>query len=50
MPVEIKETSATVRTLDVTIPEADLAAPFEHKLAQYKKQFARWGFRQGIVP
>ena len=50
MPVEIKETSATVRTLDVTIPEADLAAPFEHKLAQYKKQVALKGFRQGMVP
>ena len=50
MPVEIKETSATVRTLDVTIPESDLAAPFEKKLAQYKKQVALKGFRQGMVP
>ena len=50
MSVEIKETSATLRTLDVTIPEADLAAPFEKKLAQYKKQVALKGFRQGMVP
>jgi trigger factor len=50
MSVEIKETSATLRTLSVTIPEADLAAPFEKKLAQYKKQVALKGFRQGMVP
>ena len=38
MSVEIKETSATVRTLEITIPQADLTAPFEKKLNQYKKQ------------
>ena len=50
MSVEIKETSATLRTLDVTIPQEDLKAPFEKKLAQYKKQVALKGFRQGMVP
>ena len=50
MSVEIKETSATVRTLEVTIPQADLKAPFEKKLSQYKKQVALKGFRQGQVP
>ena len=50
MSVEIKETSATVRTLEITIPQADLTAPFDHKLAQYKKQVSMKGFRQGMVP
>ena len=50
MSVEIKETSATVRTLEITIPQADLKAPFEKKLAQYKKQVSMKGFRQGMVP
>lgn len=50
MPVEIKETSATLRTLEVTIPEADLKAPFEKKLSQYKKQVALKGFRPGQAP
>ena len=50
MSVEIKETSATVRTLEITIPQADLTAPFEKKLAQYKKQVSMKGFRQGMVP
>ncbi len=50
MPVEIKETSATLRTLEVTIPQEDLKAPFEKKLSQYKKQVTMKGFRQGQVP
>ena len=50
MSVEIKETSATVRTLEITIPQADLTAPFEKKLGQYKKQVSMKGFRQGMVP
>ena len=50
MPVEIKETSATLRTLEVTIPQEDLKAPFEKKLSQYKKQVSLKGFRQGQVP
>ena len=49
MSVEIKETSATVRTLEITIPQADLTAPFEKKLNQYKKQVTMKGFRQGMV-
>ncbi len=50
MSVEIKETSATVRTIEVSIPQADLTAPFEKKLNQYKKQVTLKGFRQGQVP
>ena len=50
MSVEIKETSATLRTLNITIPQADLAEPFEKKLSQYKKQVTLKGFRQGMVP
>ncbi len=50
MTAEIKETSATVRTLEITIPQADLTAPFEKKLSQYKKQVTLKGFRQGQVP
>ncbi|MBR6378675.1 MAG: trigger factor [Fibrobacter sp.] len=50
MSVEIKETSATLRTLEVTIPQEDLKAPFEKKLSQYKKQVTLKGFRQGQVP
>ncbi|MCQ2103270.1 MAG: trigger factor [Fibrobacter sp.] len=50
MTVEIKETSATKRTLEITIPQADLTAPFEKKLSQYKKQVTLKGFRQGQVP
>ena len=50
MTVEIKETSATVRTLEITIPQADLTAPFEKKVNQYKKQVTLKGFRQGMVP
>ena len=50
MSVEIKETSATLRTLEVTIPQEDLKAPFEKKLSQYKKQVSMKGFRQGQVP
>ena len=50
MSAEIKETSATVRTLEISIPQGDLKAPFEKKLSQYKKQVALKGFRQGQVP
>jgi trigger factor len=39
-----------VRTLEITIPQADLTAPFEKKLGQYKKQVSMKGFRQGMVP
>ena len=37
MSVEIKETSATLRTLNITIPQADLAEPFEKKLSKLEK-------------
>jgi len=50
MSVEIKETSATVRTLEVTIPQESLKAPFEKKIAEYKKQVSLKGFRQGQAP
>ena len=50
MSAEIKETSATVRTLEITIPQGDLKVPFEKKLSQYKKQVSLKGFRQGQVP
>ena len=50
MSVEIKKTSATVRTLEITIPQDDLKAPFDKKLSQYKKQVSMKGFRQGMVP
>ena len=50
MSAEIKETSATVRTIEITIPQDDLKVPFEKKLAQYKKQVTLKGFRQGQVP
>lgn len=50
MTVEIKETSATKRTLEITIPQADLTAPFDKKVSQYKKQVTLKGFRQGSVP
>ena len=50
MSVEIKETSATVRTIEIAIPQDDLKAPFEKKLSQYRKQVALKGFRQGQVP
>lgn len=50
MNVEIKETSAVERTLTVSIPQEDLKAPFEKKLAQYKKDIQMPGFRKGSVP
>ena len=50
MSAEIKETSATVRTIEITIPQGDLKAPFEKKLSQYRKQVTLKGFRQGQVP
>lgn len=50
MSVEIKETSATVRTLEVKIPQEDLKAPFEKKLSQCRKQVTLKGFRQGQAP
>ncbi|WP_298772408.1 trigger factor [uncultured Fibrobacter sp.] len=50
MSVEIKETSATMRTLEITIPQADLKVFFDKKLSQYKKQVTMKGFRQGMVP
>lgn len=50
MSVEIKETSATKRTLEISLPQEDLKAPFEKKLSQYKKQVTLKGFRQGQVP
>ncbi|MCF0222458.1 MAG: trigger factor [Fibrobacter sp.] len=50
MTAEIKETSATVRTLEISIPQADLTAPFEKILSKYRKQVTLKGFRNGQVP
>ncbi|MCF0224046.1 MAG: trigger factor [Fibrobacter sp.] len=50
MTVAIKETSATMRTIEISIPQADLTAPIEKKLVQYRKQITLKGFRQGQAP
>ncbi len=50
MTVSIKETSATVRTLDVTLPQDSLTVPFEKKLSKYRKEVTIKGFRPGQVP
>ena len=50
MSVEIKETGATLRTLEISIPQADLAPAIKKKLAECKKQVTFKGFRQGMVP
>lgn len=50
MNVEVKETSAVERALEVSIPQEDLRAPFEKKLNRYRKEIQIKGFRQGSVP
>jgi trigger factor len=50
MTVSIKETSATVRTIDVTLPQESLKVPFEKKLSKYRKEVTIKGFRPGQVP
>lgn len=50
MTVAIKETSAVLRTIEVSIPQADLNVPFEKKLKKYRQELSVKGFRQGQVP
>lgn len=50
MTVAIKETSAVLRTIEVSIPQADLNVPFEKKLKKYRQEVSVKGFRQGQVP
>lgn len=50
MNVSIKETSATVRTLDVSIPQDALKPAFEKKVTEYRKEVHMKGFRPGMVP
>ena len=50
MSIEIKETSAVERTIAVSIPQENLKAPFEKKVAKYRKEIQLKGFRQGTVP
>ena len=50
MTVAIKETSAVLRTIEVSIPQADLKLPFEKKLKKYRQEVTIKGFRQGQVP
>lgn len=50
MKVSIQETSATVRTLDVTMPQDALKGAFDKKVAKYRKEVQMKGFRPGQVP
>lgn len=50
MSVTIKEISAVERSIEIAIPQADLKAPFDKKVNQYRKQLQLKGFRQGQVP
>ncbi|MDR1759443.1 MAG: trigger factor [Fibrobacter sp.] len=50
MTVSIKETSATLRTIELSIPQESLKAPFDKKVAKYRKEVTFKGFRQGQVP
>lgn len=50
MNVSIKETSATVRTLEVSLGQDDLKPAFEKKVKEYRKEVQMKGFRPGQVP
>ena len=50
MNVSIKETSATVRTLEVSIPQESLKPAFNKKVTEYRKEVQMKGFRPGMVP
>lgn len=50
MPVSIIETSPTVRTLEVSIPQTDVTAAFDKKVNDYRKEVHLKGFRPGMVP
>ncbi len=50
MKVTIAEPSATLRELDVEMPQDVVAVAFEEKLKKYSKQIKINGFRPGKVP
>lgn len=50
MNVSIKETSSTVRTLEVSIPQDALKPAYDKKIAEYRKEVQFKGFRPGQVP
>ncbi len=50
MTVSIKETSSTVRNIEIAIPQDALKAPFEKKVTQYRKEVQLKGFRAGATP
>ncbi len=50
MNVAIKETSATIRTLEVSIPQDGLKPAYEKKVKEYTKEVQIKGFRPGMVP
>jgi trigger factor len=50
MTASIKETSSTVRNVEITIPQDALKAPFEKKVTQYRKEVQLKGFRAGSTP
>ena len=50
MTVSIKETSSTVRSIEIAIPQDALKAPFEKKVTRYRKEVQLKGFRAGAAP
>lgn len=50
MNISIVETSATVRTLEVSLPQEALKPAFEKKVTEYRKEVHMKGFRPGMVP
>lgn len=50
MNISIVETSATVRTLEVSMPQEALKPAFEKKVTEYRKEVQMKGFRPGMVP
>ncbi len=50
MKVSIQETSATVRTLEVSMPQDALKEAFDKKVNKYRKEVQMKGFRPGQVP
>ena len=50
MSVVIQETSSTVRTLEVSIPQEVVSEAFNKKVSEYRKEIHLKGFRPGKVP
>lgn len=50
MTASIKETSSTVRKVEIAIPQADLNVPFEKAVTRYRKEVNLKGFRAGAAP